>query len=351
MKKRADGLYQLSVLVGYTAMGAQRRKVVYGKTQKEVQSKASALRLQFNTGAVLDENITLGEWASAWLSVYKNGTEYNTQKMYMHIVNKYVLQLGHLPLVKVKTAHLQKVVNENATKGTTMKQFKLTLGQIFEQAIINDMLMKNPAKGLKLPAIAKKHNKRSLTDDEVERIKCLQLDERTRCFIFLLLYTGMRKSEVLALTKTDIDMEQMTITVSKSLVFMKNQSFVKDNPKTAAGVRSIPILEPLRPVLFAYMARVKGSLLFSATSGETVTMTSYRRMYEKFCTAMGTKEITAHIFRHNFATILYSAGVDIKAAQSILGHKSITVTMDIYTHLGTRQRDDATAKLNAFVAM
>ena len=70
--------------------------------------------------------------------------------------------------------------------------------------------------------------------------------------------------------------------------------------------------------------------MFPSVDGGTLSDTAYRHMWRRFETAMGTREITAHIFRHNFATLLYSAGVDIKSAQIILGYSSISVTFALY---------------------
>lgn len=351
MKKRSDGRYQISIMIGYKTDGKPKRKLVYGRTQKEVQEKANELRMQYSMGLEIDNNITVADWADVWLKTYKRGVEYNTLEMYNGITKNYIIKpLGRLKLRDVKTAHLQQIVNENQSKSWVVKKFKLTVSQMLEQAAINDLIVRNPAKGLKLPITANNQGKRALTELEMEQVKSLYLDDKTRCYVYLLLYTGMRKSEALALTKNDIDRNRMEITVSKTLVFMSNKSIIKHNPKTKAGTRVIPILEPLRDVLFRYVDSVQTDMLFLTIAGKTVTDMAYRRMWEKFERAMGTKEITAHIFRHNFATILYNAGVDAKAAQHILGHSSISVTMDIYTHLDNRKRNEATEKLNAFLS-
>lgn len=150
-----------------------------------------------------------------------------------------------------------------------------------------------------MPTLETKKAKRALSDDEVEKIKSLELSERDKCFIYILLYTGMRRGEVLALTKNDIDKNGMSITVDKSLVFKVNQSEIKLNPKTKAGIRTIPILEPLKNILFSYVDSVKTDLLFPSGTGGTMSNIGYRRMWERFCKAMGTDEITAHFFRHN----------------------------------------------------
>jgi len=351
MKKRPDGRYQISALIGRNDNGSPKRKVVYGNTQREVKEKANDLRTKYNMGLDIDSNITVGEWDLQWLKVYKCGLEYKTLEMYNSIVKNYIVKpIGNIRLNKLKTIHIQNIVNENSDKSWIVKKFKLTINQILEQAVINDIIFRNPAIGVKLPPLEKKHTKRALSEQEEKAIKSLELDEKTKCFVYLLMYTGMRKSEALSLTINDIDKCKMLITVCKTLVFKVNQSDVKDTTKTSAGVRSIPIFEPLKDVLFNYVDSLDTEYLFTTSSGKTFSDTVYRRMWGKFEKAMGTKNITAHIFRHNFATMLYNAGVDIKEAQSILGHKSVQVTMDIYTHLSTQKRDEATKKMNAFLS-
>ncbi|MCL2198157.1 MAG: site-specific integrase [Defluviitaleaceae bacterium] len=350
MKKRADGRYQLSIMVGYNENGSPKRKLVYGKTQKEVTEKATDVRMKRSMGLAIDSAITIGEWATTWFDTYKSGVEYKTREMYSIIIKNYIVAtIGSVKLKDVKTAHLQKIVNENSEKSWIVKKFKITVTQIFEQAINNDILFKNPAKGLVLPVTKTKHIKRALTECEQDKILSLSLDIKTKCYVLLLLFTGMRKSEALAITKNDINFDNMTISVNKNLVFMVNKSIVKDTTKTEAGIRTIPILEPLKETLLTYTKSCKSEFLFTTTKGDTFTDTAYRRMWAKFEKAIGTRELTAHIFRHNFATILYNAGIDIKTAQNILGHKSILVTMDIYTHLDKNKKIEATEKLNSFL--
>jgi len=351
MKKRADGRYQLSAMVGYNDNGTPKRKLVYGKTQKEVTAKAADLRVKNSMGLIVENDITVGEWADTWFNSYKSGVGYNTRLMYRGIIDKFIIPpFGAMKLKDIKTAHLQKIVNDNADKPRSMEQFKLTASQIFKQAIANDIVFKNPAEGVALPKVQKKHVKRALTEDETKRIATLPLDLKTKCLVYLLMYTGMRKGEALAITRSDIDFDAGEIAVNKSLLFMKNKSEVKFNPKTEAGIRTIPILEPLKPILREYLNGIKSEYLFTTKSGELFTITAYRRLWEKFTRTMGTKEITAHIFRHNFATMLHYAGVDVKTAQSILGHKSITVTLGIYTHLDNKKKSEAASMLNNYIS-
>ena len=349
--KRADGRYCTHVVIGTKSDGSRHRKTVYAKTIRELEEKAAELRRQVGAGEAIGSEITVSEWVDTWLSIYKTGVEYNTTKMYELITNNYIKKtIGFMRLKDVKTLHLQKIINENQQKSWIVKKFKITINQIFEQAIINDMLSKNPARGIKLPKMQAATKKRALTESEIEKIKTLPLDVKTKCFVFLLLYTGMRKSEVLALTKNDINLERMDIAVNKTLVFKSNKSVVKDTPKTRAGARTIKIFAPLYHALLEHLNALDTEMLFTTAKGDTVTDTSYRRMWAKFTAAMGETDITAHIFRHNFASMLYDAGVDIKVAQAMLGHESIQVTMDIYTHLGKNQIDNNADKLEEYFA-
>ena len=350
-KKRQDGRYSTHVTVGTKPDGRPQRKTLYAKTIRELETKIAELREQVDKGNVTNyTNITLGEWAEKWLNIYKSGVEFNTKRMYSYIVESYVKPtIGFLRLKDVKTIHLQEVINSNQDKSWVVKKFKLTVNQIFEQAINNDMLAKNPAKGIKLPTIQKNTTKRALTDDEIEKIKSLNLDGKTKCFVHLLLYTGMRKSEALALTKSDINREAMEINVNKTLIFKVNQSEVKNTTKTKAGNRTLPILSPLKDTLFAYLDSLQTEELFTTKHGKTLTDTAYRHMWRKFETAMGTRAITAHIFRHNFATMLYNAEIDVKTAQILMGHDSITVMLGIYTHLGKNKIKQNIGKLEDFI--
>jgi integrase len=263
-------------------------------------------------GIQLDNEITVYDWAVTWLKTYKNGVGYNTYSLYENILKCYIKPtFGFHRLKDLKTAHIQQVINENSVKYRTVEIFLLTMKQIMNQALINDLIIKNPALGAKLPPRTKVTGRRALTNEETIKLDLLDLDPKTCCYINLLRYTGMRK--------------------------------------TKAGNRTIPILNPLRPILIDYINLVSGDYLFTTKTGDLFSKMAYRRMWQKLEDAMGTKEITAHIFRHNFATILYNAGVDVKTAQSIMGHGSISILMDIYTHLNQKNKEKAANQLNDYL--
>lgn len=171
----------------------------------------------------------------------------------------------------------------------------------------------------------------------------------------------MRRGEILALIQNDIDLKHDTIDVNKAIGYSQNQAYLKQ-PKTAAGYRTIDILSPLRPILCDYLYNLDAIYLFTDSKGQIMSKTVYRRfrnkIYQKLQIAAGYKGsgpdpiagLTPHIFRHNFATMLYYAGVDVKEAQRIPGHSDSRTTIDIYTHLD-QEKSKSKSKMEAFIAM
>ena len=373
MKKRADGRYKRSILIGYTEEGKEKRKYVYGTSKKEVEQKISEIRMQLERGVYIeDKNLTVGEWADKWLATYKTGVQYNTFEMYTHIISHYIKpEVGNLPLTKLKTHHIQNIINKYAAKGLTrtLQQIKLTMNQIIKQAINNDLLYKNVAENVTLPQIDS-HSKRSLTNEEKKLLEKADFTMKEKAFVSLLLYSGLRRGEALALTRNDIDFEKNVIRVNKTIIYKGNNAEIKNSPKTDAGNREIPILSNLKSILRDYIQSIQTIYSFTQNNGEIMSKSSFRRFWDgimdKLNTAAGgrnyisrnkgenkviaiSQDITPHTFRHTYATMLYYAGVDIKTAQYLLGHSSIKVTMDIYTHIDKSQVKNTVSKLELFL--
>lgn len=231
------------------------------------------------------------------------------------------------------------------------------LRQIFSQAQESEYIYKNPAASIQLPKQERKR-KRALTSDEITLFTTnpdLSADEKM--FVFLILYCGLRRGEALALTVNDIDMDNKKIYVNKNLIFKGNDSEIKLSPKTDAGIRSVPIVNNLTDILTEYIAD-KHDCIFTMKSEKTMSKSSFRKFWERIMSktkayAERTKKslgdaATPHIFRHTYATSLYNAGIDVKTAQYLLGHSSIQVTLDIYTHLEKENIDKTQDILNNF---
>jgi integrase len=367
-KKRSDGRYLTQIQIGFTDEGKPKHKNIYARTIKELEEKAANFRQEYENGIVVDDRgLTVAVWAKKWLETYKTGVEYKTFHMYDSAIRNHIVPLiGNYTLKQLKSHHIQEMINKRAGEGLTktLQCIKLTINQMLEKAVENEYIYKNVAKKVILP-VKIKTEKRTLTDEEILYITTADLPLKEKAFVFTLLYSGLRRGEILALTKNDIDLKKNTITVNKDVVYKKNQAEIKPHPKSVAGNRVIPIMDVVKPILVDYLKSTSDIYVFPAVKGGLMSSTAFRRMWEKVLNAFNVSaggangrikeikiapDITPHIFRHTYATILYKAGVDIKTAQYLLGHSSITVTMDIYTHLDNKHNEIALEKLNSFAS-
>lgn len=356
MKKRADGRYCKQIFIGYSSNGKRKFKTIYGKTIKEVEKKERELRDSLEKGfAIDDNNIALGEWADMWLNVYKSNVEYNTYVMYENAIKKHIKpELGIIQLKNLKSIHIQKLLNSliNEEHYRTAEVVKLTIKQILKQALIEGYIHRDITASIKI-VTKKAPEKRTLTRKEIEAIKNASLSPKQRVFIDIMHYVGLRRGEALALQKDDIDIFKKIIKVNKSLCHKENDAFIKD-PKSRAGYRNVPIPNSIIKELATYIQNLNSNILFPMNNGNYMTKSSFRKFWDSILSCLNEQmeenaHITPHIFRHTYATNLYRSGIDEKKAQYFLGHSSIQMTMDIYTHLDKHQLTDEIDKLNDYL--
>ena len=353
-KKRADGRYLTQITVGIKEDGRPKYKNIYAKTIRELEEKAAAFKQELEKGIIVDDDgLTVAAWARKWLEVYKHGREYNTMESYNGTINTHIIPaLGHYKLRDLKAHHIQEMINERAAAGLTRTLELITgaLNQMLKQAIKNEYIYKNAAADIVLPKIDKP-KKRSLTEQEKAQVTSADLDDKAKAFVFMLLYTGVRRGEALALTTNDIDLENKTIEINKNLIFVGNRPVIKNSPKTDAGNRIIPIPDVLYNLLIKYLPTLQNIFIFPSAKNVPMSESAFRRFWEKIIIILNlpADDITPHIFRHTYATTLYYAGIDVKTAQYLLGHASIRITLDIYTHLEAENNSESAKKLNSYI--
>lgn len=368
MKKRADGRYKKAIYLGNDADGKRLYKYVYAKSKEELEAKAADIIYHVKNGIYADDKgLTVGSWASKWIDIYKTTVSSNTLNGYNNIIKNHIADIKDIKLQDLKKTDVQIAINKLSGHYDLQRRLKLTMNQMLEAAIDEGLVYKNVARNVVLPRQEKKE-KRTLTEIEKTSIDNADFTLREKAFVYLLLHTGMRRGEALALTINDIDFTNDIIKINKSLAFGNNQSVVK-SPKTKGSYREIDMLSKLKPVLLEYINTINTLYLFTNENGTTMSRMGYKRMwdsiYAKLNIAAGGKSVlkereythevdllnglTPHIFRHNFATVLYYAGVDVKDAQRILGHSDIKTTLNIYTHLD-KNKSKSKSKLELYMA-
>ena len=353
MKKRKDGRYATNVTVGYDENGKRKTVRIYGKTKAELElNRAKVLIDVDHRTYVTDKTVTFSNYAQKWLK--KKTIEIVDNAMYEQVLRLHTTGINDLPLIEITPDDCQELINKEVEHPRTCQKIKITLNQVFRSAIQSNLLYKNPAAGISLPKYKSKP-KRALSASEKEILDKTELTPRERMYIDLIRYYGLRKEEALALQKSDFDFKNETIWIHRAVKFIHNQPTEKE---TKNGEDRILYMFPehrLKFMAFILSCDESDEHIFrNKNNSGWISAEAFRTMFNgilvkmerkaKECSVLLPGGLTSHIFRHGFATDLYYAGVGVKEAQYLLGHKTALVTMDIYTHLDNR-RTDARDKL------
>ena len=209
------------------------------------------------------------------------------------------------------------------------------LNNCLEQAVAERLILANPAKGCRLPKLEKREMK-ILPEDKIGPYLAEAERRGLLAAFYLELTTGLRRGELLALLWTDLDVENMTISVSKQ-VNRLNGELVVSQPKTPNSVRKLAIPQRAVELLVEEHAKHPHSphLFVSPKTGTIFDPDSFRHTHEKILKAIGAEHIRFHDLRHTFATMALQNGVDVKTVSSMLGHYSAGFTLDTYAHVTT----------------
>lgn len=370
-KKRADGRYCGHVHLGYDDNGNQIfSPMVYAYSIPELDKKLANIKSDANKGIYADDKgKTLKRYAEEWLAAYKSNKENGTYNNYNNIVKNHLDTIGGKRLKDLTKTDIQGQINEKSGHPETQRMIKITINQILESAIEDGLIYKNVSRKVELPKQSKP-KKRALYESEKKAISKCNFTLAEKTFIYILLYTGLRRGEVLALTVNDINLKLGSVDVNKSLEWIGNAPNIK-KPKSESSYRKVTMPTILGEIFKVYLDEINTIYLFTDSQGELMSESQYRKfwkgIHDKINVKMGgtaskrTRKgtvkginaidgLTPHTFRHNYATMLYYAGIDVKEAQRLLGHASVKVTLEIYTHLD-EEKSNTADKLNTFIAL
>lgn len=375
-KKRADGRYCRQIYLGRdAATGKRKYHAVYAATAKEADRLAAEYRAAIGHG--LDPfagRKTVKDLLDNLQAVKKaQGVGVSWQRS-LDINARHLSPLWAMPADKVRTADVQRALNAMADKGLshkTLTGIAGTLSAAFRLAI-PEIVQYNPCDRAVVPAGVPAKRREWL--DEERQGWVLNTPHRAQRAAMLMMYSGLRRGEATALTWADVDLDERTICVTKSWDFAAHK--IKP-PKTAAGVRTVHIPQLLADFLRAERAADPDTVyVIHTASGGRMTDTAWRRLWNSYMAALNAKyafdcasvfatrkkdadgnergalpivirTFTPHELRHTFCTLLYQAGVDVLTARDQMGHASVQVTQEIYTHLDEKHK---ARKMEAFDA-
>ena len=351
MNKGKDGYYRSS----FRHDG--KTYTVIGKTEAEVYRKIGKRKAELEAGAVKVRAMTVRQYAREWAQTY-HGTDSETDKDYRRIVEKHIIPaLGDRKMTEVTEAMLQRLLNNLKLSPSRIHKVRITLGQMFHKAQKNHVISDDPAEDLTVPEV-KKTARRAITEEERELLLTVLPHHRGNIYCKLMLYCGLRPGEVNALQWKHVDLAVGVVKVRQA---MKHNSTVIGSPKSAAGIRDIPIPDILGEELHGgtpedYVA---------SWTGGAITRAAQHRMWLSVLREMDilagatvyrnqiieskiADDLDLYCLRHAYCTDLQRAGVPINIAKTLMGHSSIEVTARIYTHTGLEDARRAVMYYNLY---
>lgn len=365
---RKDGRYQAR----YTLNG--KRYTIYGKTLKEVEKKLRDAKYEIDHGIYAKpDRITVDSWYQTWVKEYRENavretTRISNAKAYKHVS----AEIGKMKLQAVRPEHVQRVLNRMKREGYSggyIGHARMVMNMMFNQAFLNGMVVTNPVSRSVMPKVEDEGNvhRRALTEAEQKAFldaACARKPYYADIF-YVGFSTGLRIGEINGLEWGNVDFVKMEIHVEGTLIKVAGKECYKGQVKTGSSRRTIPLLPEiakrlkkhkleqakLRMMMGDKWEPVKGleHLVFTTMFGKPLTSLSVGRYINATVNAVNRAEkkraeqehrrpvlmetFCPHAMRHTFATRALERGIPPKVVQSYLGHATIDVTMNIYTHV------------------
>ncbi|KXP00452.1 integrase [Tsukamurella tyrosinosolvens] len=204
------------------------------------------------------------------------------------------------------------------------------VGSVLRFSVKARYIATNPAEDVELPGKVEVEQ-RYLSHEQAHRLAVACGEYRT--FVLVLTYCGLRFGEAIALTVGRVDLDARRITVAKSVTYVTGQGQVEGAPKNSS-TRRVPVPKFLVPLLRTELdGREDDELVFPGREGGWLTEGQVRWVFDKAATTVGEKGLTPHQLRHTCASLAIRGGANVKVLQTLLGHKTATLTLDRYGHL------------------
>lgn len=367
LTKDGETRYMLQAYLGVDPFsGKQRRTTRRGfKTQKEAKKAERELLLSVEENGFTDHSSkpTFKEVADLWLESYETTvkpTTYQNTKNYLNAIIEN--HFKNIRIDSVSVAMMQKIVINLSKKYVAYLSQLSIINRVFKYAVHLDIIQTNPVDRIIRPKRQKPQKEKiALTKEELNQFLTLaKKDARPVLYTawHTLAYTGLRRGELLGLEWSDIDFENKTMSVNKTLVTV-NGSLYTQSPKTKRSTRTISLDDATIQVLKNWKLEQKKQFFKNGVKSTDIVITNIKGSYldfayfrdelKKFLSTHNLKQFSVHSLRHTHASLLFEAGIEPKTISDRLGHSNIQTTLNMYTHLNDKQRSDVADRLLKFL--
>jgi len=343
--RRKDGRYAAAI-----TLENRKRKTFYGKTRKEVQDKLNAALHEQKQGMLATgPQQLLKVYLEQWLEqVYKPSVKPNSYKHYRAVIRTHLVPaLGHIPVQKLTAAKVQAFYTQKLNEGAkprTVIAVHAVLHRALEDAVKWGLVPRNVTKLVSLPH-AERYEAQTLTVEQASRLLETARGSRIEALLLVAVTTGMRRGELLALHWDDVDLENGVLYVRRTMSKIVGYGYKESEPKTRTGRRKVVLpgvaMEALKEHrLRQDQARLEAGekwqeqgIVFSNKYGGFFDPDRLLVIFDKVLREAGLPHMRFHDLRHSAATILLMSGVHPKVVQERLGHSTIAMTLDAYSHV------------------
>ena len=359
IKQRSKGSWALWVDLGRDPETGKRKQQTYTVrgSKKDAEKRLYELLHQLDTGTFIKPaKTTLAEYLEMWLKDYvRPNLAPRTAEGYEHIIHRHLIPvLGNMTLTQLKPEYIQRYYSEKLTGGRcdgrgglspkTVRHHHVTLHGALQSAVKWGLLGRNPADAVSPPRV-QQQEMQTWGEDDIACFLEAAKDSPYYALFYTSLFTGMRRSELLALRWHDVDFILSQIYINRSLHHLRDGSIVFRLPKSAKGRRTVALPPSAILLLKEHYEKQKleramlgillsaDDLVFSYSDGKPILPDTVTHAWIKLVRRSGLKPIRLHDARHTHASLMLKQGVHPKIVQERLGHSSIQITLDTYSHV------------------
>jgi integrase len=340
-----------------------KRKFIYGKTKQDAQRKMNIALRDLQAGLpIVSEKQTLEQFLVSWLDMIKPTIEESTWKRHRQYCEIHIIpNLGRVKLSALTPQQVQEFYSDRLASGlasTTVNHLHDTLHKALKRAMRLGLLARNVTELVDVPRVdpAEMH---PLTREETHILFDVASGDRLEALYVLAVATGMRQSELLGLRWPDVDFDSGVIRVRNQLKRRIDKRWVFQEPKTRRSRRQIALAAPALAALKRHLERQDAErehigaswrphdLIFCSQQGMPLIARNVYRSFKELLKRGALPDIRFHDLRHTCATLLLIARVNPKVVSEMLGHASVSITLDIYSHVIPDMQQDAAAIMAA----
>lgn len=368
IEQRGKGSYSIKISLGKDNVTGKYRYqwLTVRGSRKDAEKKLSEVLHQVNTGSyMIPGKVKVTEYFDRWLAEYAQvNISPRGFERYRDIVRDYFKPvIGNLLLTQLKPEHLQKCYSDWQKKGLsagTVSYHHAVMHRALVTAVKWGLVSRNVADAVDVPRVRRGDMQ---TWDEHELARFLEASKTSQYYelFYLALFSGMRRSELLALRWQDIDLILGQVSVSRGLHHLKDGSYVYTQPKSAKSRRTIALSPATSLMLKRYyetkqmdasMMGIKvadSDLIFSTLEGKPLRPNTVTRAWSTLAVKSGIKRIRLHDARHTHASLMLKQGIHPKIVQERLGHSTIAMTLDVYSHVAPGMQEAAAQRFDDLV--